>query len=277
LSRQKTVKKVTRKKTAKKKDKPVGFFKEGGKTKPITKAKGKKKRKVVTKVVDEYVSKETYKGGKEAHLSFEMEDEDGEVFTVDTTIRWETMKPQKLVETESRTPDGKLVNRRYIGPKKRAAWIDEDGDERDKADVQLGQKFPDGSWEPIDPFQMTKEIDAEPRDKEIMDAFLPDSFLEVWADNTEGQDQLRKLARKLHFSGKVAAVRQFVKAKGTKAYVGFIKPVHDPEDEDVFGLEMMVSENRRVRRRWMPVEKIPVLDPDKLEKTGKKAKVPELF
>ena len=276
MSRQKTLKKVTRKKTTKK-EKPVGFYKEGGKTKPITKKKPRK-TKVVKKVVsDEYVSKETYKGGKEAHLSFEMEDEDGEVFVVDTGIRWETMKPEKLVKTESRTPDGKVVSKRYIGPKKRAAWIDEDGDERVSADVQLGQLLPDGSWEPIDPFQMTKEIEAEPRSKEIMDSFLPDSFLEVWGDSTESQSQLRELARNLYLTGKVAAVRQFVKAKGTKAYVGFIKPVHDPEDEDVFGLEMMVSENRRVRRRWMPVDDLPVLDPAKQEKTGKKAKVPELF
>ena len=282
MSRQKTLtKKVTRKATATKKDKPVGFYREGGKTKPITKPKGKAKtrvvKKVVTKAPDEYVSKEAYKGGKEAHLSFTMEDENGEVFTVDTVIRWETMKPERLVQTESRTPDGKVVSKRYIGPAKRAAWIDEDGDERVSADVQLGQLLPDGSWEPIDPFQMTKEIEAEPRSKEIMDSFLPDSFLEVWGDSTDSQSQLRELARNLYLSGKVAAVRQFVKAKGTKAYVGFIRPVHDPEDEDVFGLEMMVSENRRVRRRWMPVDDIPVLDPAKQEKTGKKATVPELF
>ncbi|MBC8224025.1 hypothetical protein H8E65_05510 [Candidatus Bathyarchaeota archaeon] len=281
MSRQKTLtKKVTRKKA--KKDKPVGFYKEGGKTKPITKKKAKKQRvvkRVITKVAapDEYVSKEAYKGGYGAHLTFEMEDEDGEVFTVDTDVRWETMKADKLVNTESRTPDGKVVNMKYLGPSKRAAWVDEDGDERVSADVQLGQLLPDGSWEPIDPFQMTKEIEAEPRSKEIMDSFLPDSFLEVWGDSTESQSQLRELARNLYLSGKVAAVRQFVKRKGTKAYVGFIKPVHDPEDEDVFGLEMMVSENRRTRRRWMPVDDIPVLDPAKQEKTGKKAKVPELF
>ena len=287
MSRQKTVtKKVMRNKATK--DKPIGFYKKGGKTRPITKAKRKAKtrRKVVKRVVpdpDRFVSKEAYEGGRKAHLTFSME-VDGEIFTVDTDVRWETMKADKLVNTEHRTPDGKLVSKRYIGPKKRAAWIDEDGDERNAADVQLGQILPDGSWEPIDPFTATKEIEAEPRPKELMDSFLPNSFLEVWADNTEGQKQLRELARKLHFSGKVAAVRQFVKSKGTKAYVGFIKPVHDPDHDpndpdhdEVFGLEMMVSESRRKRRRWMPAEDIPVLDPSKQKATGKKAKVPELF
>ena len=163
MSRQKTVTKVTRKTS---KQKPVGFFKEGGKTKPITKPKAKKAQKrKVKKVVEapEYVSKEAYKGGYGAHLTFEMEGEDGEVFTVDTDIRWETMKAERLVNTEHRTPDGKKVNMRYIGPSKRQAWIDEDGDERVPADVQLGQLLPDGSWEPIDPFQMTKVVEAEPR------------------------------------------------------------------------------------------------------------------
>jgi len=278
LSKQKTLtKKVIRKKATK--DKPVGFYKKGGKTRPITKKKGKK-TKVVKRVkrVDpnRYVSKEAYEGGRKARLTFSME-VDGEMFTIDTDVRWETMKPERLVNTESRTPDGKVVSKRYIGPKKRAAWIDEDGDERTPDEVQLGQTLPDGSWEPIDPFTATKEIEAEPRPKELMDSFLPNSFLEIWGDSTESQAQLRELARKLHFSGKVASVRQFVKSKGTKAYVGFIKPVHDPDDDEVFGLEMMVSESRRKRRRWMPVEDIPVLDPSKQKETGKKAKVPELF
>ena len=278
MSKQKTLtKKVTRKKASK--DKPVGFYKKGGKTRPITKKKTKAKTKVVKRVVPDpnrYVSKEAYEGGRKARLSFSME-VDGEPFSVDTEVRWETMKANKLVNTEYRTPDGKLVNKKYIGPSKRAAWIDEDRDERNAADVQLGQILPDGSWEPIDPFTATKEIEAEPRPKELMDSFLPNSFLEIWGDSTESQAQLRELARKLYFSGKVAAVRQFVKSKGTKAYVGFIKPVHDPEDDEVFGLEMMVSESRRKRRRWMPAEDIPVLDPSKVEKAGKKAKVPELF
>ena len=276
MSKQKTLtNKVTRKKASK--DKPVGFYKKGGKTRPITKKKTKAKTKVVKRVVpDRYVSKEAYEGGRKARLTFSME-VDGEMFTVDTEVRWETMKPEKLVNTESRTPDGKVVNKRYIGPKKRAAWVDEDGDERNAADVQLGQILPDGSWDPIDPFTATKEIEAEPRPKELMDSFLPNSFLEIWGDSTESQAQLRELARKLYFSGKVAAVRQFVKSKGTKAYVGFIKPVQDPDDDEVFGLEMMVSESRRKRRRWMPVEELPVLDPSKQKETGKKAKVPELF
>ena len=278
MSKQKTLtNKGTRKKASK--DKPVGFYKKGGKTRPITKKKTKAKTKVVKRVVpdpDRFVSKEAYEGGRKARLTFSME-VDGEMFTVDTEVRWETMKPEKLVNTESRTPDGKVVNKRYLGPKKRAAWIDEDGDERNAADVQLGQILPDGSWDPIDPFTATKEIEAEPRPKELMDSFLPNSFLEIWGDSTESQAQLRELARKLYFSGKVAAVRQFVKSKGTKAYVGFIKPVQDPDDDEVFGLEMMVSESRRKRRRWMPVEELPVLDPSKQKETGKKAKVPELF
>ncbi len=279
---QKSLVKKVRKKTPKKKAQPVGFYKKGGKTRPITRGKGSKakaKTKVVKRVIPDpnrFVSKEAYEGGRKAHLTFSMEI-DGETFSISTDVRWETMKANKLVETEYRTPDDKVVKKRYLGPSKRAAWVDEDGDERVSADVQLGQLLPDGSWEPIDPFTATKDIDAEPRPKEIMDKFLPNSFLEIWGDTTESQRELREFARKLYFEGKVAAVRQFVKSKGTKAYVGFIKPVQDPDDDEVFGLEMMVSESRRNRRRWMPVEDIPVLDPSKQKETGKKAKVPEMF
>ena len=282
MASQKTVVKKKIRTPAKKKDGPVGFYKKGGKTRPITKGKGgkaKTKTRVVKRVIpapDRFVSKEAYEGGRKAHLTFSM-DIDGEVFAISTDIRWETMKANKLVQTEYRTPEDLQVKKKYIGPSKRAAWIDEDGDERSPDDVQLGQLLPDGGWEPIDPFTATKAIDAEPRPKELMDKFLPNSFLEIWGDSTESQQELRKLARKLYFEGQVAAVKSFVKAKGTKAYVGFIKPVQDPDDPEVFGLEMMVSESRRQRRRWMPAEEIPVLDPSKMKETGKTAKVPEVF
>ena len=277
-------KKVTRTKSKKKKEQPVGYYKEGGKTKPITKAKGlKKKTRIVTKVVegDAYIPKSVYEGGRKATLSITMEDENGEEFSIDSTdVRWETIKPEKLVKTQAYTDDGKKVGKKYIGPKKRLAWVDEDGDERGADEVQLKQVHEDGSLTDIDAFEATKEIEAEARPKDLMDAFLPDSLLEVWGDSTETQAELQELARKLYLTGQVAAVRQFAKSKGTKVYVGFIKPVFDPEDDDVWGLEMMVSQSRLKRRRWMPVDDIPIVDESKKatkKKTGKTADVPDVF
>lgn len=93
MSRQKAVskmatkkmvaKKVTRKKTSK--EKPIRFFKEDGKTKPITKSRKKaKNQKVVTKFgPDEYMSKEAYEGGRKAHLTLSNVGKDGETVTID--------------------------------------------------------------------------------------------------------------------------------------------------------------------------------------------------
>jgi len=51
----------------------------------------------------------------------------------------------------------------------------------------------------------------------------------------------------------VGAVKKFSHGYG-KVYVGFIKPVVS-KDGKYFVLEMMLSENKKKRRRWMPTEK----------------------
>jgi len=250
---------------AKVKRRPVGFYTEDGKTKPIFAPKGRGKVR--------RVSKEPFLGGRKARLSLSMETEDG-VINVDTDIRWETMKTEPLIKTEYRTADGVLVFKRYLGPKKRLAYVDVDGKERDPGEVLLVQVMPDGERREIKPFTATKKIKAEALGKQVVNEFLPHSYLELWADSTEGQEQLRRLAWYLLKTGKVAAVEKFVKAKGRKAYVGFIYPVTDPDHPEEFGLEMMVSENRRRRRRWMPSEPAEVGDEEEEEE---EAEVPKLW
>ena len=257
------------KQVAKEKERPIGFFREDGVTKPIMPRKGKQT------VTIRKVSKETFEGGKVANLKLSMETDDG-VIDIDTDIRWETQKVEKLVQTEYRTTEGVLCFKKYVGgtPGK-LSFVDVDGKIRKDDEVLLVQVLPDGSRKEIDPFTQSKAIKAEARNKEMMNSFLPESYLEIWADNTEGQRQLRKLAWYMIKSGKVAAVREFAKAKGAKAYVGFIYPVLGP-DGKTFGLEMMCSENRRERKRWMPSEPAEVVEPEK-EKKEVKAEVPDLF
>jgi hypothetical protein len=254
--------------TTQQKEKPIGFFRENGTTKPIMPRKDKK-------TVIRKVSKEDYEGGKKANLKLSMKTEDG-VLNIDTEIRWESQKTERLVQTEYRTTDGVLCYKKYVGGVSgKLKYVDVDGKIRDQSEVILVQVLPDGSRKEIDPFSQSKEIKAEARKKEIVNAFLPDSYLEIWADSTEGQRQLRRLAWYLLRNGEVAAVRQFAKAKGTKAYVGFIYPVLGP-DGKTFGLEMMVSENRRDRKRWMPSEPAEVVEAEE-ESEEVKPEVPELW
>jgi len=251
------------------KQKAVGFFRENGVVKPIT-AKSQAKKKVVIRKV----SKAEFEGGKIATLKMEMTTEDGKL-KIDAPIRWETQKVEKLVKTEQRSTDDLLVKVKYIGPKKRKALVDSNGKERSKDEVGLFQILPDGTRQEITPFKQSKSIKAEGRDKAIMKEFLPAAFIEVWADSTEGQKQLRTLAWYLLRGDKVAAVRSFARATGAKAYVGFIYPVLSP-DGKTFGMEMMISENRRERKRWMPSEPTEVVDADEADDEFT-ADVPDLF
>ncbi len=72
-------------------------------------------------------------------------------------------------------------------------------------------------------------------------------------------------------SGKVGAIKEFSHGYG-KMYVGFLKPIMS-KDGKQFGVEIMLSENRRRRRRWMLAE------PDTSQKAQKAQKpiVPQLF
>jgi hypothetical protein len=261
-SKKTTAKKKTKKKPQKK-EKVVGFYKENGETKPITAKSGKS----VTHT--RYVAKENYTGGYKAQLECEV---DGVKY--DIPVRWETEKVDPLVQSEYRTIKGdKIVNRKFVGPSKRMVYVDEDGEEVSKSEFHLVQVMPDGSTEPIDEFSKTKNINGKAYRKELMEEFHPHSYVEIWGDSTGSQNELRSLAFKLIKTGQIIAVQQFSKSKGRKAYVGFIRAVTD--DEGNFTLEMMVSENKRRRRRWMPSERAIVGEED--EVAGKTAKVPKLF
>jgi hypothetical protein len=56
-------------------------------------------------------------------------------------------------------------------------------------------------------------------------------------------------------NGKVGAVKEFSHGYG-KMYVGFLKPIMN-DDGTKFGVEVMLAENKRCRRRWMLAEKSP--------------------
>lgn len=255
----------TKKKQKKERPKPIGFFKEDGKTKPIM-PRVRTKRKVVRKI-----SQEPFLGGKTARLVVTI---DGE--KIDTKVRWETMKAKSLVKLEYRSPEGLRVSKKYIGPKKREVWVDSKGKEWNKHDVEVVQIMPDGREVPASLFTQTKKIEGETRDKSLMNRFLPSSYLEIWGDDTESQRKLRKMAWKLFREGKVVAVEEFVKAKGAKVYKGFIYPVPS-EDGRSFGLEMVVSENLKRRRRWMPAEDVEIVPLEEEEKPKKKPKVPKVW
>ncbi|RLF98117.1 MAG: hypothetical protein DRN49_06435 [Thaumarchaeota archaeon] len=247
----------------------IGFYKDEEKrTRPITKRKGRKRRRVVVKAREKpkRVSPDKWAGGRKATLIYRDEE-----LEIQAAIRWETEKVEPLVKVEYRSPEGKLVERRYIGPKKRLAWVDEDGREWKPEDIQPFQVLPDGTRKPIKLFEPSKKITAEPKPKELMDEFMPAGYVEIWSDSTEGQAALRRLAWKLMRESRVAAVKKFVKAKGAKAYVGFIYPVLNEKGD--FTLAMMIAENCRRRRRWMPAEPVEVGEPEEFEE----AELPEVF
>jgi hypothetical protein len=99
------------------------------------------------------------------------------------------------VQTEYRTVNGLLAYRKYLGGgKRRLAYVDADGKERDRDKILLVQVLPGGTRKEIKPFKMTKTLKAKSVDREVMYEFLTHSYLEIGSYNTEGQRQLRRLA-----------------------------------------------------------------------------------
>ena len=203
------------------------------------------------------------KGGRKATLRFK-----GFGLNIKANVRYETEKVDPLIKT-AYVADGKIVTKKFIGPKKRVAWVDEDGKEHDKSKVQQVQILDDGSMVPIK-IEKTKVLDVEAVPAKVMDEFHPYSFLEVWGQDDEDVDALRDLAFELKSKGMVGAVRKFSHGYG-KLYVGFIKPVLS-KDGKSFVLEMMLSENKKKHRRWMPTEKAL-----KAKKKAEEPKVPQLW
>jgi len=203
------------------------------------------------------------KGGRKATLRFK-----GFGLNIKANVRYETEKVEPLIKT-AYVADGKIVTKKFIGPKKRVAWVDESGKEHDKSKVQQVQILDDGSMIPIK-IEKTKVIDVEAVPAKIMDEFHPDSFLEVWGQDDEDIDALRDLAFELKSKGMVGAVKKFSHGYG-KVYVAFIRPILS-KDGKSFVLEMMLSENKKKHRRWMPTEKAL-----KAKKKAEEPKVPELW
>jgi hypothetical protein len=174
---------------------------------------------------------------------------------VNCNIRWETEHVGRLVEVKMFAPNGLEVFKKYENDSpSRSVYRDSAGNEVAPADVKLAQVFPDGTKRPLSgKFEMTKEIVGKPLPKDKMNDFLPDSYCEIWGETPADNAELKQLAFKLIQNGQCIGVDQFIKAAGTKVYVGFITPVIS-QDGTKFGLEMMVSENLKTKRRWMSVE-----------------------
>lgn len=169
---------------------------------------------------------------------------------VTAKVRYETEKTEPLVKT-ALVADGVKVNKRYIGPRKREAYIDAQGEEHAKKDVQVMQVLPDGKTIPVKK-ERTESVKVTAIDEKVADEFHPYSHLEIWGEDDEDVDALREIAWILKSEGKAGAVKAFSHGYG-RYCVGFIKPVIS-EDSKKFVLEMMLAENRIRRRRWMLTE-----------------------
>ena len=194
--------------------------------------------------------------GKKATLHFK----EGKI-SVTAKIRYETEKVDPLIKT-AYVADGKVVNKRYIGPKKRVAWVDAEGKEHNQRDVKQMQVKEDGKMAPIK-ITKTSDLKLEPVPDKVMDDFHPHAWIEIWGETDEDNEGLRDVAWELEKKGKVGAVKKFSHGYG-KLYVGFIRPVIS-KDGKHFVLEMMVSENKRKRRRWMatePAKKVKAEEPE---------------
>jgi len=112
--------------------------------------------------------------------------------------------------------------------------------------------MPDGTLQPIT-ITKTKDLVVDPVDADVARDFLPYSFLEVWGESDSDDDGIRKMSGDLMESGKIGAIKEFSHGYG-KVYVGFLKPLMS-KDGSRFGVEIMLAENRRKRRRWMLAEK----------------------
>lgn len=221
------------------------------------KAKGKQRPTVTApKVATKLEAKEkpaeretSLLGTRKATLHFEGK---GNV-SVSANVRYETEKVDPLVKTKY-VADGVEVHKRFVGPPKEEKWLDDSGKEHDKAHVELMQELPDGKLVPIK-VGKTEDIDVEPVPKEVMGDFHPYSHLEVWGEKEKDEEGLRKAARNLMTERQVGAIKRFSHGVGGKVYVGFLYPVLS-KDGKSFTMEVMLSENRRKRRRWMPAERM---------------------
>jgi hypothetical protein len=220
---------------------------------PVKAAQKQKQKTMVLKapqaVPAAEVIEEKLPPGYKAKLSY-----DGDGVKVSADIRYETEKTDPLIKIKNIGPKGEIVHREFIGPAKREAWLDENGNEVAKADVQTAQVMPDGSLKPVI-VAKTKEIKVEPVDADVPQNFLPYSFLEVWGESDSDADGLRKMGADLMKSGKVGAIKEFSHGYG-KMYVGFLRPIMN-KDGSKFGIEIMLAENKRSRRRWMLAEAGP--------------------
>jgi hypothetical protein len=186
----------------------------------------------------------------------------GEGINITAAVRYETEKTDPLIKTVHVASNGEVVHREYVGPKKEEKWLDDNGKEYNKAEVRTAQVMPDGTLKPI-VIEKTKDINVEPVAPEVMDEFLPYSFLEVWGESESDDDGLRKTAYDLLKSGKIGAIKEFSHGYG-KVYVGFMKPILS-KDGKHFGVEIMLSENKRKRRRLMLVDKSAIPKAEKAE------------
>ena len=173
---------------------------------------------------------------------------------VSADVRYETEKTDPLVKIVNVDKNLNQVTRTFEGPAKREVYRNQNGDEVPKAEVGQAQVMPDGSLKPVK-LEKTKDIKVEPVDARIANDFLPYSFLEVWGDGESDDDGLRKMSVDLMKNGKVGAIKEFSHGFG-KMYVGFLKPIMN-DDGTKFGVEVMLAENKRSRRRWMLAEKSP--------------------
>ena len=183
--------------------------------------------------------------GRKATLHFK----DGGL-SVTAKVRYETEKVDPLIKTVL-VADGKKVQKQYIGPAKRLAYVDGEGKEHNAKDVQTMQELDDGRLIPIK-VEKTKDIKVDPVPAKVAEEFHPYSFLEIWGEDEGDVEGLRDVAFQLKTKGQVGAVKQFSHGYG-KMYVGFIKPVISSDGKH-FGLELMLSENKKQRRRWMATE-----------------------
>jgi hypothetical protein len=183
--------------------------------------------------------------GRKATLHFK----DGGL-SVTAKVRYETEKVDPLIKTVL-VADGKKVQKRYIGPAKRVAYFDEEGKEHNAKDIQTMQELDDGRLIPIK-VEKTKDIKVDPVPAKVAEEFHPYSFLELWGEDQGDVEGLREVAFQLKTKGQVGAVKKFSHGYG-KMYVGFLRPVISSNGKH-FGLELMLSENKKQRRRWMPTE-----------------------
>ena len=170
---------------------------------------------------------------------------------VTADIRYETEKTDPLVKIINVGPKGQPVHREFVGPAKVEKWFDDAGNEIPKVEVSQAQVMPDGTTKPVK-VEKTKEIKVEPVAAEVPQDFLPYSYLEVWGETDSDTDALREMGADLMKSGKVGGIKEFSHGYG-KMYVGFLRPIMS-KDGAKFGVEIMLAENRRHRRRWMLAE-----------------------